>query len=197
MCVQIEQFHTVVKGLARGPRNTMASIRNNYLLLVSSNFTRLAAPIDWVIEAKRSTAAGFMARAPSADKKDLFVEPKGKGRPRTLKARDLRQLQEVWGRSVPAYGLFRARFAESNARLPRRLRLRAISDWTSTERIVLTAQEKTWQQMDGKIEVRNLILPRFLCVMLTSTHAHTQSLLTHVHARLFNVRRTINVRRTM
>jgi len=64
LCVQVEQFHTVVKGLTRGLRNTisMASIRNHYLLLVSSNFTRLTCPIDWVVQARNSTAAGFLAR---------------------------------------------------------------------------------------------------------------------------------------
>jgi len=97
MCVQIEQFHTVVKGLNRGPRNTMASIRNHYLLLCSSNFTRLAAPLGWVVKARGSTAAGFMTRYRSADKQDLFAEAKGKGHPAKLTAADLLQLQEIWG----------------------------------------------------------------------------------------------------
>jgi hypothetical protein len=136
----------------------MASIRNHYLLLVASNFTRLTTPIDWVVEARQSTAAAFLARAPSADKKDLFVEAKGKGRCTTLTADDLCQLQEVWGRTVPGYGLFRARFAARNARLARHNRLTSITDWTSTQRDAFSEEEKTWQLMTGDIVVRTYTL---------------------------------------
>lgn len=57
MAVQIEQFHTVVKRLATGPKNIMASIRNGYLRLVKTNFTRLTIDLEWVAEARRSTVS--------------------------------------------------------------------------------------------------------------------------------------------
>ena len=186
MCEQVEQFHTVIKGLARGLRNTMASIRNNYLLLVSSNFTRLTCPlpIDWVVQAKGSTAAGFLARDRSADKKDLFVAPRGKGKAATLTAEDLLQLQEVWGRTVPDYGLFRARFDASNKRLPRHLRLSAISEWTGS-RDPLTLEERTWQLMDGNIRVPCASFCTVPCVYAhvhACTHIHTH---THTHCTTY------------
>ena len=154
----------------------MASIRNHYLLLVASNFTRLTSPLNWVVEARKSTAAAFMSRDASADKKDLFVAAKGKGKNATLTADDLSQLQEVWGRTVPAYGLFRARFAASNARLARHNRLTSITDWTETQRDRFSEEEKSWQLMNGDIVVHRLLLPRFLYT------------LTHI---AFHVRRTL------
>jgi hypothetical protein len=176
-CVQVEQFHTVVKGLNRGPKNTMASIRNHYLLLCASNFTRLMAPIDWVVEARASTAASFLGRARSADKRDLFVAPKGKGKTKTLTAGDLLQLQEVWGRAVPGYGLFRERFAGRQDRLPRTQRLGSIAEWKSTRQDKLSAEEKTWQKMDGSIEVHT----RARTHMHARVHAHSDTCVAHTH----------------
>ena len=169
VCTQVEQFHTVVKGLARGPRNTIASIRNHYLLLVNSNFTRIAAPLDYVVKARDSTAAGYAARAPSAD---LFVAPKGAGKDGLLDADDMLQLQEVWGRTNAEYGDFRARYIKFNNRLPRAERTETIADWMGplllgrqkNAKHALTAKEKAWQKMDGKIKV----LPQ----THTYTHKH-------------------------
>jgi hypothetical protein len=150
---QVEQFHTVVKGLARGPRNIMASIRNQYLRLVTSNFTRLTTEIDWVVKARKSTAAAFLSRAESADKKDLFAEPRGKGKPKTLKASDLCMLQELWGRLVPEYGelLERCNTAQKGISRARRV---SIAVWSPRSLPYLTDKQKKWQKMDGEITVR-------------------------------------------
>ncbi len=144
LCVQIEQFHTVVKGLNRGPRNTMASIRNPYLLLCASNFTRLSAPVDWVIKAKTSTAASYLARDRSADKQDLFVAPKGKGKKKTLTPGDFLQLLECWANTHEDYGLLFERFNQHNAHLSQAQKLRSVADFKSTRQNVLTAGEKRW-----------------------------------------------------
>lgn len=166
LCLQIEQFHTVVKGLNRGPRNTLASIRNHYLLLCSSNFTRLTAPVDWVVDAKTSTAATYLARAPSADKRDNCVAPRGKGKQATLAPGDFLQLQELWANTHAGFGLLHARFKKSNQRLARANQLRSIADFKSTRQNVLTAEEKRWQQVDATIMV---------CTRRTPyTHTHTQ-----------------------
>jgi hypothetical protein len=183
---QVEQFHTVVKGLARGPRNTIASIRNHYMLLVNSNFTRIAAPLDWMVKARDSTAAGYAARAPSANKKDLFVSPKGKGKDGLLDADDLLQIQEVWGRTNAEYGDFRARYIKFTNRLPRAERTETIADWKGPlllgrkkqARCTITEEEKAWQKMDGKIKV--LPPTGFLCVC---THAHIQARILHEYCQ--------------
>jgi hypothetical protein len=151
--VQVEQFHTVVKGLATGPRNILASIKNQYLRLTSSNFTRLSIEIDWAVKPRKSTAASFLTRAQSADKKDLFVESRGKPKAAILSAGDLCQLQEVWGRHDPDYGLFLARFAANQKRLGRNQRYPSIAAWPSPRTNPFSDAEKAWQLMDGNIQV--------------------------------------------
>jgi hypothetical protein len=102
-----------------------------------------------------------MARARSDDKRDLFVEAKGKGKHATLTAADLRQLQEVWAKLIPGYGLFRERFRRHNRRLPRRgpdargrSQVLDIADWKSSRKEVFSREELQWQVMDGNITVR-------------------------------------------
>jgi hypothetical protein len=158
MCSQIEQFHTVVKGLARGPRNTVASIRNHYLLLVSSNFTRLAMDVPWVVKPRVSTAAGYLGRTDSANKMDLFVAPKGKEKITLVSQDELLQLQTAWTQLNPDYGAFHQRFSTAMARLPREERLNYINEWTDMyyDKSRLTEEEKTWQLMDGSTKVISL-----------------------------------------
>jgi hypothetical protein len=158
--MQVEQFHTVVKGLARGPRNTLTSIRNHYLLLVSSNLTRIAAPLEWVVKARDSTAAGYVNRAPSADKKDLFVSPKGVGKNSILDAKDLLQVQEVWGRTVKKYGDFKLRYGTAASGQTRQYHQR-LEGPIATDRSPHRGRKSV--AADGR-QHRGPSLPDFLCV---------------------------------
>jgi hypothetical protein len=161
--------------MARGPRNTMASIRNHYLLLVASNFTRLTAPLEWVVQARASTAAGFLTRSQSANKQDLFVEPKGKGKHATLTPADLDQLQASWGSEVPGYGLFRERYAACIRRLPRANRPLSIAQWEPRNE---SREETSWKLMTGDIVVLIPFCPdSFMCIY---AHVHTHTI--HIHA---------------
>jgi hypothetical protein len=153
----------------------MASIRNHYLLLVASNFTRLTTELDWVVKARRSTAAAYLARGRSEDKQDLFVTAKGVGKEASLTVADLAQLQEVWGRIIPGYGLFLQRFTRYNRRFARRNELENILNWKSSQRNVFSNAEMTWQLMDKRIMVHTHTHDRhsscartsYLCVIYT------------------------------
>jgi hypothetical protein len=113
-----------------------------------------------------------MAQARNADKQDLFVDVKGKGKSKFLSAGDLLQLQELWGTLEPGYARFQQRFARMNRHRPRDARLRTLREWRSSRQDVFSPAEEKWQLMDAEIMVCNLLLPRFLSLR-THTHTHT------------------------
>jgi hypothetical protein len=91
------------------------------------------------------------------------VEAKGAGTAKTLTEADLLQLQDIWGLHVPAYGVFRARFATMNRRLHRNRRINNINDWQPNAG---TREEKKWQTMGTDIVVRTPPPPLWDCSSL-------------------------------
>jgi hypothetical protein len=142
-----------------------------------------------------------LARDAAEDKRDLFVAVKGKGKHALLSAPDLLQLQEIWGKHVPGYGLFVERFEKRNARLPLygacvrgHSRLQDISKWKNRH---ISQQEKQWQLMDGNIMVSiravscfaHMHLPMYthrqtVSFYRTPSNYRTPSGYTHIHIRM-------------
>ena len=82
--LDIERFHTLFKGLARGTKNIMQSICNHYVLLEASQMNRNTVDMEWASPARRSSIAGLAQKPDSAFKTDRCYRPKGAATPGKL-----------------------------------------------------------------------------------------------------------------
>jgi hypothetical protein len=166
--LDVERFQTVFKGLARGTRNIMLSIRNHYQILEASLNNRMVRTIQfseyvsycgdtvrtfppsllqtrnmsWTRKARVSTSAGFAARRDVFDKSDRVTEPKGSATSDTLPPDDLKQVQEIWGEHDPKYGEFLKKFARRMARSLPADRVDNVNDWSSHSRATVANHDK-------------------------------------------------------
>ena len=219
--LDVERFQTVFKGLARGTRNIMLSIRNHYQILEASLNNRMVRTIQfseyvsycgdtvrtfppsllqtrnmsWTRKARVSTSAGFAARRDVFDKSDRLTEPKGSATSATLSPDDLKQVQEIWGEQVPGYGGFLQRFARRMQRKTPAERVDNVNDWSSRQH---SPAELQWQTMTSDIEVLIVLLryDSYPTRMLTYSRCSTKSSMLETHSRPRSSKITSTQRRT-
>ena len=143
--LDVERFHTLFKGLARGTKDVMASIANHYLLLEVSLATRLSEDMCWSIKPRESTPAGFFTRADSKNKADRVVEAIGNATEITFSTSDFKMIRTLWADSYPEYKELHNKFRKSKYYHQKGS---DISTWLpQRQRTLLSPQEKQWQQM--------------------------------------------------
>jgi hypothetical protein len=156
--LDIERFHTLFKGLARGTKNIMASICNHYVLLEASQMNRATVDMEWAAPARRSSIAGLAQKPDSAFKTDRCYRPEGAPTPGKLSPEEFGMLQDLWGIEFKAYDKFQDAFKSYNRSRARAKRLADISEWTPHYKIRLSDEQKLWQTMSTDIKVRRFVV---------------------------------------
>ena len=155
-----EGWNTIFKGLARGKKNIMVSIRNHAAILEATTASRNSTdPTQWVTAPAPSTRAGYEAKHISQRRTERVARVGKEGRHGELSLEDFVKVQEQWRVDVPAYDEMHERFNKHM----RRLRIPAASwdfpSWEgppSTEehrwKGPLSEEEKSWQKMSRSVE---------------------------------------------
>ena len=158
--LDMERFQTVLKSCAKGKKNIMRSIVNNYQLLKSSLNTRLLSPYDWLIKPSTSSTAAYLEEADSAKRTDRMYTVKGKSSTGRLGASRFKNLLQLWCRHNEEYGALMARFTEEqkNHRSHKRhhLLVSNIADWQP--RRALTEREAQWASMQPNVQVSTILV---------------------------------------
>ena len=161
--LDIERFHTLFKGLARGTKNIMRSICNHYVLQEASQMNRNTMDMEWAAPARRSSIAGLAQKPDSAFKTDRCYRPRGTATPGKLSPEEFGMLQDLWGIESKAYDKFQDAFKRYNARRGRDNRMADISEWSPSRQYKFTDEQKLWQTMSTDIMVRrSIVLMQFL-----------------------------------
>ena len=148
--LDIENFHTLYKSLARGSTDVMKSINNHYSLLEASIAARLGDDIEWTTAPTVSSVAGLSARFDSQDRADRFCRPLGKDTDCTLTDAAYQQVQTLWADEFPEYAAFHRRF--NSARRRRVTGIYAnISVWSS--HTAVSPLERQWARMTAEVKV--------------------------------------------
>jgi hypothetical protein len=156
--LDMERFQTVLKTCAKGKKNIMQSIVNNYHMLKTSMNMRLVSPSDWVVGPCQSSTSAYLEEADSMKRTDRWHSVKGKGRSRTLTAPEFKDLQELWSEQNAEYNALTERFTEDqkNHRKHgrRHLLVGNIAEWKPRRRF--SAEEQQWVSMQPIVKVRTI-----------------------------------------
>ena len=150
--LDIERFHTLFKSLARGKLNVMRSIANHYTLLEAALEARLNGQVDWTIQPRKSSAAGYASRLDSEDKTDRMSHPKGSFKLRDLTDEEFKQIQTLWADEYPEYHELHRAFNRVNTRRGRH-KLKFISEWNIPSSRPNKEAEKRWEKMTRQVKV--------------------------------------------
>jgi hypothetical protein len=152
--LDIERYHTLFKGLARGTTNIMCSIKNHYEIYEACQQNRLTEDVDWTAPARNSTAAGLAAKPDSALKDERCIRTVGEGKTDVLPDDDMRMLQDLWAVHYPGYAAMVRTYRMQAANRARGGRdALPISEWEPRYR-PLSDDEKNWRDMSPNITVR-------------------------------------------
>jgi hypothetical protein len=158
--LDMERFQTVLKTCAKGKKNVMRSIVNNYQLLKTSMNTRLVSPCDWVVSPCQSSTAAYLQEANSMKRTDRWHSVKGKSRTRRLTTSEFKNLLELWSEQNAEFGALEARFKEdqknhrSHGR--RHLLVSTIAEWKPRRK--LSDDERKWITMKPIVKVHTYLL---------------------------------------
>ena len=121
--LDMERFHTLFKGLTRGTKNVIASIRSHFLLLEVSLAARLDEDMTWTCMPASSTLAVLSARLASQDRADRLYDVSGSGDHSILSASEFQMVQTLWADENPVYKDLHRRFNRFQARQSRQNRM--------------------------------------------------------------------------
>jgi hypothetical protein len=154
--LDMERFQVVLKGCARGKRNVMTSILNNFLLLEVSLSNRLTSTFDWTVTPTESSTASYLAQRESKNKRDRMWTPKGKFTRSTIETESFNELKALWRLRSATYKALCSRFAQEQRNVRGVVRNvnrpRSIADWHPV-RNKLSEREEQWTQMQPQVLV--------------------------------------------
>ena len=150
--LDMERFQVVLKGCARGKKNVMMSILNNFLLLEVSLSNRLLSTYDWTVTPTGSSTASFLSAKESENKSDRMWMVKGKFSHLTLNSTLFSELKALWRLRSATYNALCVRFAQEQTNARQQRRNINITDWNPMWNR-LSARETKWTKMQPKIEV--------------------------------------------
>jgi hypothetical protein len=158
--LDMERFQVVLKGCARGKRNVMTSILNNFLLLEVSLSNRLTSTFDWTVTPTESSTASYLAQRESKNKRDRMWTPKGKFTRSTIETESFNELKALWRLRSATFNALCLRFSREGQNLRPRIlhgRLDRLADW-SPVRPPLSEREAKWTQMRPQVLVQYSII---------------------------------------
>lgn len=150
--LDMERFQVVLKGCARGKKNVMTSILNNFLLLEVSLSNRLTSTFDWTVTPTGSSTASYLAQRESKDKTDRMYTPKGKFKRSTIETESFNELKALWRLRSATYKALCSRFDQEQRNMRNMVRARSIADWHPV-RNKLSEREEQWTQMQPQVLV--------------------------------------------
>lgn len=159
-----ERMHTLLKSLARGKKDLMASLVNNYRLLDLTMLARLSddGP-ELALEPRRSTPAGFETRPDSSRRGlgQLDISPLGEPTRTRLSNDDFNLVQELWRIAEPEYEALWTMFEVYNRRRSAATSCKNIADFgdvPNTQRFHISDRQRLMMTMSNRVMVRTLRL---------------------------------------
>ena len=155
-----EGWNTIFKGLARGKKNIMVSIRNHATILEATTASRNSTdPTQWVTAPAPSTMAGYKAKHISQRRTARVARVGKNGRHGELSWEDFVKVRDQWRVDVPAFDAMYERFQRHMRKMKTRKAEWNFPQWegplpTQEKPWMgpLSEEEKSWQKMSRSVE---------------------------------------------
>jgi hypothetical protein len=158
-----ERMHTLLKQMARSRKDLFASVVNHYGLLEMSMFQRLEAAggLELALQPRRSTPAGFACRPSSSLRAEgeLQISTVGDSKRYRLSSEEMDLVQHLWRNAEPEYEDLWSAFEAHNTRCAVANRLTELSELQSTQRFVISDEQRKMMTMDNHAQVRACSTP--------------------------------------